>query len=70
MNKKVELVKAKTFEFKPDKNYLLVFENGTLSKEDIEVLVGEITKEFGCKTLGVVLREDIEKMKVVEVPES
>ena len=67
MASKVEIVQGKAFKLEPGKKYLLVFDNRTISKDDVEYLGEAIKKEYGADCpLSVVLNGDTDSMKVVE----
>lgn len=66
---KVEIVKAKTFELDLAKKYSLIFDKRTISQEDVIRLTESLTKQ-GINGISVILKGDIDTVKMVEVNES
>lgn len=65
---KVELVNGQAYRIDPGKNYVIVFDNRSLTKDDVAKVNDIIHRDFGAKSVSVVLHGDPNNMKIVEVP--
>jgi hypothetical protein len=61
----VRLVKAQTFELDPDKQYLILFDRRSISKEDTILLGGELQKH-GIEGVTVGLIGDPGTVRIIE----
>lgn len=65
---RIQLIKAKTFELDPKKSYLIIIDRRTLTVEDTQSLVRQITR-MGIKNLGVMVNGSVDNVKIVEAPQ-
>lgn len=65
MTDKIEITKANAFEFDPSKKYLLVFDNTTITMDDVGSIQTQLN-EMGMTGITVVLNGNINSMKVME----
>lgn len=63
-SKNIQLVNAHTFELDPNKRYLLVFEEGTMSREHCSIALRRL-KQIGITSLGLAVK-DVHGIQIIE----
>lgn len=64
----VKLAQGNVYRIKPGGNYLIIMDRYAISQADVATLNEMIYRDFGAKSIGVVLNgEAVANLKVVEV---
>ena len=64
---KVNIVKAHTYELKPDSKYLIVLDNAAFSQHEAHQLLGQLREMGAPNALGMLVHGDPNKaVKIIE----